>query len=89
MQGLSLSSTSGNVKAGGSQTVTATFNSSGLVDATYNGAVCVSGNASDNPQIVLPVAAAVTGGSGKSGGGDLGFLSLASFAWALRRRRSR
>ena len=72
MQGLSLSATSGSVKVGGSQTVTATFTSAGLADATYDGAVCVSGNASDNPQIVLPVAAAVSqqgGSSGGSGGG--------------------
>ena len=89
MRGLSLSATSGNVKAGGSQTVTATFKSTGLADATYSGAVCVSGNASDNPQIVLPVTAAVTGGSGKGGGGELGFLSLVGLAWALRRRRLR
>jgi hypothetical protein len=89
MQGLSLSASSGSVKAGANQTVTATFNSGGLADATYNGAICVSGNASDNPQIVLPVTATVSGGSSGKGGGGLDLLTLAGLAWAMRRKRFR
>jgi subtilisin family serine protease len=92
MQGLSFSIRSGNVKAGGSESVTASFKGGTLAPGNYAGAVCVSGNASDHPLIVLPVYATVTGGSGGGsgggggGGGSFDLLVLATLSLILRRR---
>ena len=87
MAGLSFSPASGNVRAGGSETVTATYSGGNQAAGTYTGGACVSGNASDNPQIVLSVTAAVTQDSSKGGGGDLDLLALLGLAWVVRRKR--
>lgn len=87
LAGLSLSPASGVVASGGSATVTATFDAASLAGGSYTGAVCVSGDASDNPVIALPVTASVSGSSGGGGGGgDFGWLVLAGLAWVVRRR---
>ncbi|HLW73755.1 MAG TPA: hypothetical protein VKT74_01655, partial [Gammaproteobacteria bacterium] len=90
--GLSFDKTSGSVARGASQTVTATFKVGSQAAGSYTGGVCVSGNASDNPLIVLPVNATVTsgsggGGGGSSGGGGLGLLGLSVLVLLLGRRR--
>lgn len=90
LTGLSLSPVSGVVASGGSATVTATFNAGSLAGGSYTGAVCVSGNASDNPVIALPVTANVSGSSGGGGGGGgFDWLALAGLAWVTRRRLNR
>ncbi|MGE5626367.1 MAG: S8 family serine peptidase [Bacillota bacterium] len=89
MPGLSLSPMSGSIKPGGTEAVAATFKSGKLAAGKYQGAVCVSGNASDHPVIALPVSATVTGGSSGSGGGggELGMLELVLLALLTLHRR--
>jgi subtilisin family serine protease len=90
MNGLSLSPSSGSVLSGASQDVTVTFKAGSLAAGRYDGEVCVNGDASDNPQIILPVAAQVKAASGGGGGGgSLDLLSLAALALTLKRRMQR
>ncbi|HEY3859991.1 MAG TPA: S8 family serine peptidase [Gammaproteobacteria bacterium] len=70
MPGLSISPGSGSVKAGGSQSVKVTMSAASLAAGTYQGAVCVAGNASDHPTIALAVSATVLASSGSSSGGS-------------------
>ncbi|HEU5399109.1 MAG TPA: S8 family serine peptidase [Gammaproteobacteria bacterium] len=90
LTGLTLNPASGVVASGGSATVTATFNAGRQAAGSNTGAVCVSGNASDNPVIALPVTANVSGSSGGGGGGGgFDWLALAGLAWVTRRRLNR
>ena len=75
MPGLTISPTSGSVPTGRSATVQVTMSGAGLKDGTYEGAVCVSGNASDHPNIALTVSATVSGSSGGGSGGGGGSSS--------------
>ena len=88
IRGLSLSDSKGTVIPHRFETVIATFTGNGLQPGTFNGVICVTGNASDNPKLRVSVQAKVTSASGSSGGGggSLGFLGLAALAAALRRR---
>ncbi|HEV2212982.1 MAG TPA: hypothetical protein VGS99_06510, partial [Gammaproteobacteria bacterium] len=76
--GVSLSPTSGSVAPGGSASVTANFDPTGISPGTYNGAFCVQGNDSNTPFVAVPVTETVTaatgsgGGNGGSGGGGGG-----------------
>ncbi len=91
MQGLSLSPASGTVLASKSGTVAAKFSAGSLAAGRYTGRVCVSGDASDHPQQVIPVVVTVkdssSGGSGGGGGGSEGLLALLALSLFLRRRR--
>jgi hypothetical protein len=59
---LSLSPTSGNVSGGGNATVTATFNSNGLANGTYNASACIASNDASNPVVTVPVTLTVQSG---------------------------
>ncbi|HEY4127629.1 MAG TPA: S8 family serine peptidase, partial [Gammaproteobacteria bacterium] len=92
MPGLSISPTSGTVKVGGSQVVSATMSAATLKAGKYQGAVCVSGNASDHPSIALPVSATVPASaagvsSSGGGGGELGLAEVLLLGLLARRRR--
>lgn len=85
MAGLSLSQSNGSVAPGGSTSVTATFKAGGIGAGTYNGVICVEGNASDHPLIALSVVATISGRP--SGGGGLGLFGLAALILTVLRRK--
>ena len=90
MPGLSASPTSGTVAAGQTGEVSVTFDTMGLANGSPKGVICVNGDASDNPQIVVPISAKVSGNAagGGGGGGDFGLFGLATLLLAWRRRKS-
>jgi hypothetical protein len=99
MPGLTISPTSGSVPAGDSAVVKVTMSGAGLKNGKYGGAVCLSGNASDHPNIALTVTATVSGNSsgggtngggnsGGGGGGELGLLEILLLGLLARRRHA-
>jgi hypothetical protein len=52
--------TSGTTAAGGSSTVTVTFDATGLAVGTYEGALCVNSNDPDEPQVAVALTLVVT-----------------------------
>ncbi|HEX7966440.1 MAG TPA: S8 family serine peptidase [Gammaproteobacteria bacterium] len=89
MPGLSLGFRTGSVLPNASEDVSVTFEAGNLATGHYDGEVCVNSDASDNPQIVLPVSAQVKAASGGGGGGGFGLLSLAALALVLKRQMQR
>ena len=89
MQGLSVSPTSGTVAAGKNGMVSTKFNAGGLAAGKYTGRVCFDSDASDHPQLVIPVVVTVTDASagGGGGGGSEGLLALAALSLCLVRRK--
>jgi subtilisin family serine protease len=93
MTGVSVSADHGTIAPGLSGAVIVTFKAGNLAAGTYNGVVCVTSNASDNPKVVLPVQAKVTGatatGSSGGGGGDESLWTLVALILLLGRRAKR
>jgi hypothetical protein len=52
---LTVTPASGTLQAGDSQALSVVFNSTGLVNGTYTGQVCVNSNDTDNPSLAVPV----------------------------------
>jgi subtilisin family serine protease len=61
---LTLAPTSGSSTAGGSTQVTATFNSNGLAQGTYNATACLASNDAARPMVTVPVTLTVQAGGG-------------------------
>ncbi len=59
---LSVDPDSGTTPAGQSSVVDVTFDSTDLTDGTYEGNLCVTSDAPDNPLVVVPVTFTVSGG---------------------------
>ncbi|HET7921254.1 MAG TPA: S8 family serine peptidase [Gammaproteobacteria bacterium] len=89
LAGLSFSEQSGTIKAGATQTVTATFDAAAVKAGSYAATLCVAGNDPVHPLLTLPVAVTVTTVPKSSGGGLglLGLLALGLLAWQRRRLR--
>jgi hypothetical protein len=58
----SVDPTSGTTAAGGDSTVEVTFDSTGLAEGVYTGALCVQSDDPDMPEVIVPLTLTVTGG---------------------------
>jgi hypothetical protein len=58
----SVDPTSGTTAAGGDSTVEVTFDSTGLAEGVYTGALCVQSDDPDTPEVIVPLTLTVTGG---------------------------
>ncbi|HEX5339270.1 MAG TPA: S8 family serine peptidase [Gammaproteobacteria bacterium] len=88
LTGLSFSEQSGTIKAGASETVTASFYAAAPDAGSYTAGLCITGNDPLHPLIAVPVLVTVTEAPHSSGGGlgPLGLLMLGLLGW---RRRTR